>query len=903
MDRTKPWSIALTLSLIIPALTLGLLVAPAPLSPVGYAVAADYAGPCTAQAAEISDQSKEMELRLYRESEDRLTTDLDYGTGENNQIQLAPGQSVDFRLDRTLVHEMILSSVDVGGDLVATLDFWGSTSSFSGGEANMMAILWDGSTEIGRGETDPPMDNTPLTSESYDIDIEWDDPWKGEDPSYTVQEDHRFTLELINDDDQDSINFDYDIESDAETRLTMNFQSVACLEVSTEMLDLATDVVNDRIDTDHFEPNLPADHSKIFVWGSDDDDNDRDIDYDGGLLDSLGRDNLEEVRVLVYRDGEEENPYFDEEADLSNSTNDDWLNYEVDAWDYSEESLDWGSHYNVEVQAIDLQGNIFNRIVPITMDQWGAYMYLPDDDPQGDVSIGGSRELVFRVRNSGGDPDTFTVSSSVVPNNWTLTPQDHELSINPGQEKEARFTLYAPTDDDFVGDSAVIIFTAESEQAPSVRPKEFKITTTTRVGAQYEVELYFLVGDTVTHENSVSAQMNKPNEFNFTLANLGQDTDSFEIEGLWPSDVFDWDVDFVFEPQGSQDNPYLVNDIPRKDSDDKDQNKVELIAIVEPGTGGDKEEAELTIRATSQGNTSSTHEIYLTVTRSKGVTLTTSKPYIANGIPGNPVTFDLTIESSQDGDHTYKLSSNTPSELSGKFTDGSGTTLVDVTLEKDERKSIKYQVDDLPDDITYLDGGYVISLLVEDVADSDVRFPLSVSFNIAQNVKFSLDPGKTRVEGKPGDEIYLKLEINNDGNTADSFTISWNSGPSGWKFSINPNPVSIGAEQSQMVTIRVTIPDDALNGEKEIIELAIKAANADQTQSQKFTVEIKADFGERMKQVIEDNWYLLMLAPLMIIGYIVWSRSVAYEDDEEEEDQDYDEPDTSSSDDDFDDWD
>ena len=905
MDRTKPWSIALTLSLIIPALTLGLLVAPAPLSPVGYAVAADYAGPCTAQAAEISDQSKEMELRLYRESEDRLTTDLDYGTGENNQIQLAPGQSVDFRLDRTLVHEMILSSVDVGGDLVATLDFWGSTSSFSGGEANMMAILWDGSTEIGRGETDPPMDNTPLTSESYDIDIEWDDPWKGEDPSYTVQEDHRFTLELINDDDQDSINFDYDIESDAETRLTMNFQSVACLEVSTEMLDLATDVVNDRIDTDHFEPNLPADHSKIFVWGSDDDDNDRDIDYDGGLLDSLGRDNLEEVRVLVYRDGEEENPYFDEEADLSNSTNDDWLNYEVDAWDYSEESLDWGSHYNVEVQAIDLQGNIFNRIVPITMDQWGAYMYLPDDDPQGDVSIGGSRELVFRVRNSGGDPDTFTVSSSVVPNNWTLTPQDHELSINPGQEKEARFTLYAPTDDDFVGDSAVIIFTAESEQAPSVRPKEFKITTTTRVGAQYEVELYFLVGDTVTHENSVSAQMNKPNEFNFTLANLGQDTDSFEIEGIWPGDVFDWKADFYFETQGDlADNPYLVEDIPRKDNDDPDQNKAELVAVVEPATGGTIETARLTIKATSQGNTSSTHEIYLTVTRSKGVTLKSDKPYIANGVPNNPVTFDLTIESSQEGDHTYKLTANTPSGISGKFTDSSGSTLVDITLERDERKSIRYRVDDLPDDITYKDGGYVISLLAEDVADGDVRFPLSVSFNIAQNVKFSLDGGKTRLEGSPDETIVFKLEITNDGNTQDTFVITTKSVPGGYGVKFSPSAtVVILPEQTKEITIQVSIPNDALNGQKRTVEIEVKATNADQTQTQKYTLEIKADFGERMQQAIEDNWYLLMLAPLLIIGYIVWSRSVAYEDEEEEGDETYGASSPARDDDDFDEWD
>ena len=898
MDRTKPWSIALTLSLLLPALTLGLMVLPTPLSPVVNATAETYVGPCTAEAAEITGQSKEMEMRLFRETEDKLTTDLDYGSGGNNQVQLAPGQSVDFRLETDVLEDLILESVNVGGDRVASLTFWGSLDSLSGA-ADLRATIFDGGTEIGQGETDNPMDNTFLTSERYDIDVTWT-----ANKPYTLQQGHRIVLELENIDGEEGINIDYDVDTDAETHLTMRFQSLTCLEVSTEMYDLVTEVANDRKDTDHFEPNLPAEYSRVFVWGSDEDVTDGDILYDGGMLDALGRDNLDEVQVLIYRDGERDDPYFDETAIRTNSTDEDWLNYRAPAWDYSEEpGLDWGSHYNAEVQVTDLQGHIFNRSIPLTMDHWGSFMYLFDDDPDGELAIGGSREMNFKVRNSGGDPDTFMVTPSAVPSNWTIVPDEQELDINPGQEKEAQFIIYAPTDDEFVGDRAVIIFTAESQQAPSVQPKEFKITSTTQIGAQYEVELYFLAGDTVTYERSVSAQMNKPNEFNFTLANLGQDTDSFEIEGLWPSDVFDWDVDFVFEPQGSQDNPYLVNDIPRKDSDDKDQNKVELIAIVEPGTGGDKEEAELTIRATSQGNTSSTHEIYLTVTRSKGVTLTTSKPYIANGIPGNPVTFDLTIESSQDGDHTYKLSSNTPSELSGKFTDGSGTTLVDVTLEKDERKSIKYQVDDLPDDITYLDGGYVISLLVEDVADSDVRFPLSVSFNIAQNVKFSLDPGKTRVEGKPGDEIYLKLEINNDGNTADSFTISWNSGPSGWKFSINPNPVSIGAEQSQMVTIRVTIPDDALNGEKEIIELAIKAANADQTQSQKFTVEIKADFGERMKQVIEDNWYLLMLAPLMIIGYIVWSRSVAYEDDEEEEDQDYDEPDTSSSDDDFDDWD
>jgi len=876
------------------------MLAPAPLSFVGNAAAATYEGPCSAPEAEIDGQSQLMELRLYRETEDKLTTDLDYGSGENNQIQLAPGQSVDFRLDRNLVEELILGSVDVDGNLVGTLDFYGSQDTITGGEAHLQATLFDGAIEIGQGETDNPIDNGPWGSDHYEIDIDWT-----ESKPYTMGEDDLIILELENVDNEDTINLDYDSDNSAETHLTLRFQSVRCIEVSTEMLNLATpDIANDRVDSDHFEPNLPAEFARVFVWGSDEDDTDKDIDYTGGLLDSLGPQNIESVRVLIYRDGEKDDPYFDEAADHENSTDEDWLNYEAPAWDYSEEpNLDWGSHYNAEVEITDIQGNLFNRSLTITMDHWGAFMYLPDEDPDGEVAIGGSREMNFKVLNSGGDPDTFTVTPSAVPANWTIVPEERELDINAGQEKEAQFTIYAPTDDEFVGDRAVIIFTAESEQAPSVQPKEFKITTTTTIGAQYEVECYFLAGDTVTTEKAVSAQMNKPNEFNFTLANLGQDTDSFEVEGLWPGDISDWDVDFYFEDQGdSPENPYMVENIPRKDNDEPDQNKVEMIAVVEPATGGDDETALLTIRATSQGNTSAYHDIYLSVTRSKGVTLTTDKPHVANGIPGNPVTFDLTIESSQDGDHTYKLETpTTPSGISGRFTDSSGDTIKDITLEKDDRENIKFVTDDLPDDITYTSGGYLFSLRAEDVADSEVYFSLPVSFNIAQNVKFSMDTDKSRQEGNPDGTITFKLEITNSGNTEDTFVITPKSIPGGYKLTIRPSAsVDILPEQTKEITIQVNIPDDALNGQKETIEIEVKATKADQTQTQKFTIEIKADFGERMQQVIEDNWYLLMLAPLLIIGYIVWSRSVAYDD--EEEDDDLDTTPTSTVDEDFDDW-
>jgi len=838
--------------------------------------------------AEISEQERSVDLRLYDDTEQLLTPDLTYGAG--NSVTLAPTDDVNFLLDEALFTDMKLKAVDGSGELGARFLFW-AYRAYSGGDAELEVTLMDGGTEIA---FDTETVTALFVSDPYTAELEWDTAYEVA-KEYDLEEGDRLELVIHNNGPSD-VTIEYDDDNNARTRVQTLCQSVRRIEISTEAPDLNTN--DDRMDSEHFEPNLPADFASLFVWGHEDD---PDTDLLGGVLDAFGSDNVAEVWVMVYREGEQDDPYYEEESTLSDSDSEGWKNYELMEWDYSEESLDWGSHYRVETLVKDIQDNEFNRIVDITMDQYGAYLYLPDDDPSGEIAVGGSREFNFKVRNTGGDSDTITVTPSGFPNNWTILPESDELALNPGQEKDSVFTLFAPDDPEFVNEEALVKFTASSDGASSVQPKEFELTTATTVGAQYDVELFYRDGDTILHDISVSAQMAKPNEFNFTLANLGQDTDDFEVEGIWPGDIADWKVDVYRDDHGARDNPFLVEDVPRKDQDFPEQNEAQLMVVVEPATGGDAETAMLTLKATSQGNTSVSHSIYMNITRSKGVTLRPSSPggnYRSNAIPDSQVTFDLVIESSQADSHTYQLTSQLPSGLSGKFTDVQGGSLIDISLEKDETQGLKFVVDDLPSDITYKDGGYVISLLAEDVEDSDVKFQLSVSFNIAQDVKFSISVKTSRVEGTPDETVSFELDITNDGNTADTFIVSLNSGPSGYDVSFKPkSSVFIEAGESESLTIRVSIPDDAVNGDKVELVIEVSATDTDQTQTKKLKIEVEADFQERMMQVLENNWYLLLLIPLLVIGYVAWSRNIAYE----EEDDDYDTG--SSASDDFEDWD
>ena len=159
----------------------------------------------------------------------------------------------------------------------------------------------------------------------------------------------------------------------------------------------------------------------------------------------------------------------------------------------------------------------------------------------------------------------------------------------------------------------------------------------------------------------------------------------------------------------------------------------------------------------------------------------------------------------------------------------------------------------------------------------------------------------------PGDSYNFQLNIVNDANGDDTFTISAPSTPSGWRVIYpNGNIVSVPAGGSKTVPIQITASDDSRDGDKETIEVSILSELTKQVKKQNFVVEVEQGFTDKLVTAFSDLWYIFaFLGLILAVGFVTYSRR-------EDDDWDYDDyeegenessvPQENEADDDWDDW-
>ena len=312
---------------------------------------------------------------------------------------------------------------------------------------------------------------------------------------------------------------------------------------------------------------------------------------------ATGRYDIKLVRVDVYDPEDEpgDTPRFSGSATVTpRSDGSGYIDYSGLTWHYndvehhpSEQQQGVGT-YQVRATVVNQQDLEFPADFELQMDPYGVYVETAQ--PEQTVAVGGTVTYQLQVYNSGVQSDSVVITPSETPSDWTVSPETWESgSLNRGGSDTATFTVEVANDVEMVGDSAVISFSAESQNAPGSQPKVFALTTTVTVGAEYGVSLFFDMDGSHLSTHSVDAVAGEWNSFTLMVANLGQAADSIDLSasGQLPG----WDVNFEY---GNVSSPGVTVNLPRQD--DGDDHIASVTVLVEPTEAGEEDTSSIHVR-------------------------------------------------------------------------------------------------------------------------------------------------------------------------------------------------------------------------------------------------------------------------------------------------------------------
>ena len=819
-------------------------------------------------AEEVEDQEQDVAIYLYTYNGiGRLHTMETGGHGDADQVSIQPGSSTYFALNLSLQTDLPVKSwrTEVGFHIY----LYANSADFNSGHLNL--YVRDGTTMTG-GELLASGDmNVPTviqTNNEEHVDIYWEDDYG---PTHTFASGHYIVLELENDGDN-AINLELDSgkSGDSPSRLMTSTNPVRDITVLTESYNLATLDPEDLVSTENFKPNLPSDISKMFVSGT--------------ALNAFGTYDITKFEVAVF-DSADNELFFGEtevdEPDQDTGTNE----FEDIIWNYNDPAEPFENHkgkgiYTVRVSAIDQQGNEFSLDKSIQIDAYGVYLYTAEPDQR--VAVGDYVEYQLFVMNAGDEMDKFTIEPSETSDNWVVSPSTWTSStLNSGDEQAVTFTISASNSTEMVGKSAVVIFTGQSENA--VVEETFGLITTTSVGAEYEVSLYFEdeVSGQAVSSLSTKGVAGEWNQYTLSVSNQGQATDGVQLiaQEVPP----DWEI--KFEYGDLNDGSITVEGIPRSSDG---YNVANVTVWAKPAQGGDIETADIELIGISQGDTSKSDTATLSITRTFGLILSVT-PQGHSGIftnkqAGEQFEIDLLLESVVEDERTIRLyirEDELPDNWSYSFKEN-GATVTETTLDGGESKPLDLFIT-IGSQTVYNEAGYSFNAMAQDLSDSSVLARQGITVMLKLDSGFALSSLQYRIEGaSPGESHTVRLKIDNQANGDDRFTLSASSVPSGWRVVFpDGNTFDVEAARSITVPIQITVGDEAEDGDKVSIMISVASQLSNQEKQQSFVIKVEQGFTARFSSALADLWYIFVFLGLVIvIGVVTYYRQ---EDDWDED--------------------
>ncbi len=838
----------------------------------------------------VDDQEQDVQLFLYSAGGSNfMHTNVTAGEDNADSVTISQGSSAYFALNLALQSDLPVNSYRTNIGFHVLLN--ARSSNWETGHLNIF-VLDSSSPTSSSGTTlaSADIDISAFISDVRSKDIPWED---GKGSEYTFDSGRYIVLQLENDGTNDVI---INLESDnieERSHLVTVTNPIRDITVLTKAYNLETSDSSDLSDNiENFKPNLPTELSKVFISGS--------------ALSAFGTYDIASFKVEVF--DSESDQIFIREIPADDTNSEFGSNpFSGVVWNYNDPDKPSEKHRNegkyiVRISAINHQAKEFYYDDEIQMDAYGIYVYTSDREQS--VAIGGSVDYEIFVLNSGTKSDQFTLQPSDTSPDWDVTPESWTSStLGAGLEESQTFTIQASDSTDMVGKSTVIVFTGKSEEA--VKSETFDLETKTSVGAEYDVKMYFddpSSGQAVSNLNTKGVA-GEWNQYELTVSNEGQDTDSVQlISQDIPSD---WGVEFEY--LDSRKGSLTVENIPRATDG---VNEVNLTVWVKPASAADNvETANIKLIGISQGNTSKDDTVILSVTRTFGLVLSVDPPgssvIFGNKKAGEQFEIEMVLESAVEDERDIKLFvDQLPSDWSYSFK-SSGATVTEISLGAGDSKKLDLFIT-VGSQAVYNEMGYSFYAIAQDLGDSSLISRQDLTVSLKLDSGFSLSTLKYREALKPGGSYTFQLNINNNANGEDEFTLSTSSVPSGWRVVFpNNNVFLVDAGRSVSVPIQVTVGDEAKNGDSETIVVSVFSSLVSQSQEQNFIVEVEQGFTSRLVSAFSDNWYIFVFL-ILIVGIGIATQ---YNQEEFWDGEDYSEevspssPTQESSDDEWDDWD
>ena len=432
-----------------------------------------------------------------------------------------------------------------------------------------------------------------------------------------------------------------------------------------------------------------------------------------------------------------------------------------------------------------------------------------------DINPGESGEYTIRVRNTGSDPVTVTISSSEEGTQecgqYSSQPSQISGQIDAGTYEETAMNVTLTQTAEGSCDTTVAVSAADGATPPGAPAQETSTVTTTAGdgsgSAVFGVDLKMSSPSKTWSGESVV-------EFEFEVENTGQTNETITLA---TSDA---------SGPGCS-NPAGISVSLSDTSVSLDANESELVTVsveVPEGQEADKYCWDIDgVVSNDPAQATDTQEFDLTVPELHECTMSLSKSSITVA-PGAEGTFAATF--TNDGNVDWTISVGMSGSKAGWVSVVGATSGLLEYDDGDGTKTFNLKVS--PDDS--IEAGSESLVAIQGKEGSSVKCTKDIRIISGQSHDASLSLSNSLLSNiQPNGNGTTTLVVTNQGNGVDTFKISPSSPPQGWSVQLSKSTIVLGSkhgnEKSGDIEVEVNIPFNALADEQVNIILTVQSNN------------------------------------------------------------------------------
>jgi len=155
--------------------------------------------------------------------------------------------------------------------------------------------------------------------------------------------------------------------------------------------------------------------------------------------------------------------------------------------------------------------------------------------------------------------------------------------------------------------------------------------------------------------------------------------------------------------------------------------------------------------------------------------------------------------------------------------------------------------------------------------------PVIGIITIKPYVQLSISSKKSKNSGEPGDRIDFSMQIKNEGNSDQDFTVSVSeiigANNDQFKVSFSADSFLIRIHESYDLVVSVQIPDGVSAGEYEIIvtTIPVNQGNDKEVIERHYSLLVEVESGGVFGYG-DWTWYALSIVIIMLLGIVIWKR-------------------------------